>query len=45
MVKKLKPKTEQLKDEGEITKKKLHELLNKASQPKNKPLKSEKGKS
>jgi hypothetical protein len=30
---KLIPKAKQLKDEGEITKKKLHELLDKASQP------------
>ena len=30
MVKKLSPKTKQLEDDGEITKRKLHELLDKA---------------
>ncbi len=33
MAKKLTPETRRLKDEGEITKRKLHEILSKASQP------------
>ena len=42
MIKKIETGVKQSKDEGEITKKKLHALLNKASQPIKKP---EKGKS